>query len=210
MAIVLLTEGIMEWLVYKVLLYTELFTGPDQFLIQLVLNSILPDLYFMLYCPLTWIRCSVRNSWAGWGSNTQRAHFYFVRKPDPREELTRTGHFVNVGQFLYVRKKTQNSETFLEKQMRFQLDHYVYLVRQPMIEHGNKVRVEQRKLFLSKSKDLESTQLPKVEWENIDIWEGQDHVDTEIDNSVIGKYDPTLMPQDESHENETPIHMAVY
>ena len=43
----------MEWLVYKVFLYTELFTGPDQFLIQLVLNSILPDLYFMLYCPLT-------------------------------------------------------------------------------------------------------------------------------------------------------------
>ena len=79
-----------------------------------------------------------------------------------------------------------------------------------MIEHGNKVRVEQRKLFLSKSKDLESTQLPKVEWENIDIWEGQDHVDTEIDNSVIGKYDPTLMPQDGSHENETPIHMPVY
>ena len=113
MAIVLLTEGIMEWLVYKVFLYTELFTGPDQFIIQLVLNSILPDLYFMLYCPLTWIRCSVRNSWAGWGSDTPQAHFYWVRKPDPREELTRKGYFVNLGQFVYVRMNTNMTETFL-------------------------------------------------------------------------------------------------
>jgi hypothetical protein len=168
----------------------------------------------MLYCPLTWIRGSVRNSWVGWGSNTQRAHFYFVRKPDPREELTRTGHFVKFGQFLYVRKNTKNTATFLEKQMRFQRDQSVYLVRQPLIEHGNQGRMTQRKLFISKSKDLASTQLPKAEWENFDFCGGKDNmeneniIDKERDNSVKGEYDITnltLMPQDESHEKGTPI-----
>ena len=94
MAIMLLTQTTVEWIVYEVFLYTKLFTGPEQFLIQLLFTTIMPDLYFMLYCPYMWIRASVRDMWAGWGRGRKGKHFNFVRKPDPREELTRQRYLV--------------------------------------------------------------------------------------------------------------------
>ena len=58
------------------------------------------------------------------------------------------------------------TETFLGKGLRFQRDHSVYLVRQPLKVHGYKMRVLP-KVMLSKGKDLKSTCLHKVELENI-------------------------------------------
>ena len=96
----------------------------EQFLIQLLFTTILPDLYFMLYCPYMWIRASVRDMWAGWGRGRKGKHFYFVRKPDPREELTRKGYFVNSGKFVYIKKHPST----IENRKRLQWDHSVYQI----------------------------------------------------------------------------------
>ena len=118
MAIMLLTQTSVEWFVYEVFLYTKLFTGPEQFLIQLLLPAILPDMYFMLYCPYMWIRASQRDKWTGWGQGRKEKHFYFVRKPDPREELTRQGYFV----------KLKKHPSVIENIIRLQCDHSVYKI----------------------------------------------------------------------------------
>ena len=93
-ALLLITDlTIKPWLVRSIFLYTKLFTGPDQFIIQLVLLSVIPDIYFTLYCPFMWIRSSIRDNWAGWGTRTTMSCFSYVRKPDPREEFWRKGYF---------------------------------------------------------------------------------------------------------------------
>jgi hypothetical protein len=138
----LLTVTTLEWLVYEVFLYTNLFTGPEQFLIQLV-SSIGIDLYFMLYCPCIWIRESLREGWAGWGRGRRRRgnYFYYVRKPDPREELTSKGYFACDGHFAYTRK------SFLDNRKRLQRDHSVYEITEPLagvgwdLDHNEKRRV---------------------------------------------------------------------
>ena len=116
-ALTLITDvTLASWLVRALFFYTKLFTGPDQFIIQLVAISIIPDLYFTLYCPFTWIRASIRNSWAGWGTETRRKQFSYVRKPDPREKLKRQGYFRN---YLYVRNEQNDPQ--LEEQSDIEL-----------------------------------------------------------------------------------------
>ena len=98
-----------EWLIMEVCLHTRLFTGPTQFLIQLVFCGFLPDLLLSLYCPCMWIRASSR---AGWGRDQKmKRKFFTVRKQDPREELIRQGYFRNKGKFAYVRHKTDTCGT---------------------------------------------------------------------------------------------------
>ena len=84
-----------RWFIYHVYLNTQWFSGPDQFLI-LLLFYFTWDLYLMMYCPYKWIRKSVEANWIGWsdGRLDKPGHyFYFVRKPDPQEELRRKGYF---------------------------------------------------------------------------------------------------------------------
>jgi hypothetical protein len=144
----LLTVTTVEWLVYEVFLYTNLFTGPEQFLIQLVL-TVMTDLYFMLYCPCMWTMASLKEGWAGWGRGRRGNYFYYVRKPDPREELTRIGYFSSNGHFSYIRK------SFLENRKRLQRDHSVYEITKPLVgvgwDHNEKSRVviEQQRLVLN-------------------------------------------------------------
>ena len=86
--------------IYQGLIHTEWFTGPQQFVIQQLVYFTL-DLYFMMYCPYKWIRKSVANTWAGWTQKKMRKrekYFYFVRKPDPTEELKRKGYLKDFGQ----------------------------------------------------------------------------------------------------------------
>ena len=148
----LLTVTTVEWLVYEVFLYTQLFTGPEQFLIQLVFSTVMADLYFMLYCPCMWIMASMREGWAGWGRGRRGDYFYYVRKPDPREELARKGYFVSNVHFAFIRK------SFLENRKRLQRDHSVYRITEPLAVVGSeqdqnekgKVEIEQT---LVKGKD---------------------------------------------------------
>ena len=66
----------------------------------------------------------MRDMWAGWGRGRKGKHFYFVRKPDPREELTRKGYFVNSGKFVYIKKHPST----IENRKRLQWDHSVYQI----------------------------------------------------------------------------------
>jgi hypothetical protein len=125
----LLKVTTVEWLVYEVFLYTNIFPGPEQFLIQLVFN-VMTDLYFMLYCPCMWIRASLKEGWAGWGRGRRGKHFYYVRKPNPREELTRKGYFASNGHFTFIRK------SFLGNRKRLQRDHSVYEITEPLVGVG--------------------------------------------------------------------------
>ena len=68
----------------------------------------------------------MRDRWAGWGRGRRGKHFYYVRKPDPREELTRQGYFVNTGQFVYMRRYPVKIKSSTEKRIRQQHGHSVY------------------------------------------------------------------------------------
>ena len=84
-----------RWFIFQLFLNTEFFSGPDQFLILILLYLIL-DLYFMMYCPYTWIKKSKEANWIGWSDGRlerPEKYFYFVRKPDPLEELKIKGYF---------------------------------------------------------------------------------------------------------------------
>ena len=77
---------------------------------------------------------SVRGQWAGLGQgrNTRRAkYFYFVRKPDPTEELNRNGYFLKTGQFFYMKRNTKIEENVSENNRGLQCDHSVFVIREP-------------------------------------------------------------------------------
>ena len=49
----------------------------------------------MMYCPYTWIKKSREANWIGWSDgrlDRPEHYFYFVRVPDPQEELKRKGY----------------------------------------------------------------------------------------------------------------------
>ena len=103
MTLLLIFPTVIRWFVFRVFLYTDWFNGPQQFAVQ-QLGYFMLDMYLMMYCPYTWIRESVRNNWAGWAQRGRRGeYFYFVRKPDPREELLNKGYFKKSGKFIYFR-----------------------------------------------------------------------------------------------------------
>lgn len=124
---------ILEWSVYEVFLSTQLFTGPEQFVVQ-QLSCFIMDVYFMLYCPCMWIRRSIADRWAGWGQRARktrgRKYFYFVRKPDPREDLIRQGYFRKRGQFAYMRNNDV-VKSVMEQRLKHQKDHSVYVISEP-------------------------------------------------------------------------------
>ena len=66
----------------------------------------------------------MRDMWAGWGRGRKGKHFYFVRKPDPREELTRQGYFSNSGKFVNMKKHPST----IQIRKRLQWDHSVYQI----------------------------------------------------------------------------------
>ena len=41
-------------------------------------------------------------------------YFYFVRKPDPREEFIRKGYFLENEKFFYITRKSKENETLSE------------------------------------------------------------------------------------------------
>ena len=145
--------SIARWSIFNLFLFTNWFSGSQQFLIMNTTFFML-DLYFTLYAPCTWVKESIEKNWAGWGKNIKKGtHFYFVRKPDPREELLRKGYFKKVGCFAYIRKKTN-----LIKDM-------------PQLPSDNNSIFEIRKLrrhvastsTISKSSEQEWYSLPAVE-----------------------------------------------
>ena len=120
-----------RWFVFRVFLYTDWFNGPQQFAVQ-QLGYFMLDMYLMMYCPYTWIRESVRNNWAGWAQRGRRGeYFYFVRKPDPREELLNKGYFKKSGKFIYLRRNTITASDLIEKKLNCQSNDSDYVVRKP-------------------------------------------------------------------------------
>ena len=89
---------ISRWVMYKGFIHTDWFSGPQQFAAQQILYFLL-DLYIMMYCPFKWIRNSTKNNWAGWAKIKPRKQkkFFYVHKPDPREELKKMGYFKKSG-----------------------------------------------------------------------------------------------------------------
>ena len=86
----------------------------------------------MMYCPYTWIKESMRNNWAGWAQRGRRGeYFYFVRKPDPREELLNKGYFKKSGKFIYLRRNTTTASDVIEKKLNCQTNDSAYVVRKP-------------------------------------------------------------------------------
>ena len=89
---------ISRWVMYKGFIHTDWFSGPQQFAAQQILYFLL-DLYIMMYCPFKWIRNSTKNNWAGWAKIKpgKQKKFFYVHKPDPREELKKMGYFKKSG-----------------------------------------------------------------------------------------------------------------
>ena len=136
MAIVLISAALVEWLLFEVFLRTKLFTGPEQFAIHHIC-CIICDLYFALYCPLTWIWMSLQDNWEGWVQQveTRRAkYFRYVRKPDPREELYRKGYLLKKsGHFIYMRKRSDKIENLNRERINF--GQSVFAINEP--QSGN-------------------------------------------------------------------------
>ena len=132
MALIFLTVISVKWVVFEVFLYTRLLTGPEQFAVS-NLSYFMMDLYLMMYCPYMWIKSSTRDRWAGWGRErgSRGKYFYFVRKPDPREELIRQGYFNTTGHFAYLRRKNNTVQNIMEKRIALQCDHSVYVISEP-------------------------------------------------------------------------------
>ena len=131
MALLLIFPTVIRWFVFRVFLYTDWFNGPQQFVVQ-QFGYFMLDMYLMMYCPYTWIRESVRNNWAGWAQRGRRGeYFYFVRKPDPREELLNKGYFKKSGKFIYLRRNTTTASYVIEKKLNCQTNDSAYVVRKP-------------------------------------------------------------------------------
>ena len=130
---ILLVAFIQYW-IHEVFLYTKIFSGPQQFVIQMIFNNIMPDIYLTLYCPCMWIRASTRANWTGWArKNTKLLEFQYVRRPDPREELKNKGYFRTKNRFLYTRKETYMADIFLKKRMDFIQDFSFNLICEPYL-----------------------------------------------------------------------------
>ena len=104
-ALMLILDALFHWCVRAIFLYTEFFSGPDQFFIELVFIAVPADFLITLYFPFSWIRSSSKGRWAGWGATAQAAQFRYVRIPDPREELLKKGYFKKSRKYLYVSNK---------------------------------------------------------------------------------------------------------
>lgn len=111
----LIIDALFHWCVRGIFLYTKLASGPQQFIIEIVFIAIPADCLITLYLPLSWIRASRRNRWAGWGTASRATPFKFVRIPDPREELLRRRYFSKRGKYLYGCKKQACNEICFEK-----------------------------------------------------------------------------------------------
>ena len=149
-----------------IFLYTKLFSGPDQFIIQLVFVSILSDLFFTLYCPFSWINASIKGRWAGWGKGTSRTDFKYVRKPDPQEELKRKGYFRKRGRFSYVSRGKNTNKLMLKNKTRSQPS----LIFDPCKDQASSFNAEKkkrrpRKIFVSKESDQRRESPVKELWE---------------------------------------------
>ena len=67
-ALMLVLDALFHCCVRSIFLYTEFFSGPDQFFIELVCIAIPADFLITLYFPFSWIRSSSKGRWAGWGA----------------------------------------------------------------------------------------------------------------------------------------------
>ena len=105
--------------------YTELFSGSEQFIIEIVFIAIPADVFITLFLPLTWIRASCRGSWAGWGAASQATQFKYVRKPDPTEDLVRRAYFSKSKKYVYVWRKQVKDRMGFEMRIKNSALNYV-------------------------------------------------------------------------------------
>ena len=134
MASTILTVTYIEYWIHEVFLYTKIFSGPQQFVIQMIFNNIMPDLYLTLYIPCMWIRASTLANWSGWGrKDTKLLKFQYVRRPDPREELKNKGYFKTKNRFLYNQKETHTADGFIKKRLDNIRDFSIYLICEPYL-----------------------------------------------------------------------------
>ena len=114
---------------FRIFLYTDWLNGPQQFVV-LHTNFFVVDMYLTMYLPYSWITKTVQNNWAGWAQiKRKRTYFYFVRKPNPREELQRQGYFKKCGQFAYFRRKSNMVED--APKLSFKPEHCAFVIREP-------------------------------------------------------------------------------
>ena len=102
------------------LLRTNYFSGPNQFIIQqsFVLIS---DLYLTIFRPLMWCWSSIKSDWAGWGGKNKMYKFHYVRKPDIERKK-------KLERFNYFRHKPVREALPLEITAK---DNAVYVVMEP-------------------------------------------------------------------------------
>ena len=120
-----------RWVIFQVFIHTEWFTGPQQFALQQLIYFVF-DLYLIIYCPYKWIKRSVANNWAGWTRiSTKRRvnYFYFIREPDPREELRMKGYFQNVDDCSNIRRHKTN-----KVDIRNEIENYRRQIGPPIIQ----------------------------------------------------------------------------
>ena len=134
MASIILLVAFIQYWIHEVFLYTKIFSGPQQFVIQMIFNNIMPDLYLTLYIPCMWIRASTLANWSGWGrKDTKLLKFQYVRRPDPREELKNKGYFKTKNRFLYNQKETHTADGFIKKRLDNIRDFSIYLICEPYL-----------------------------------------------------------------------------
>ena len=133
---------ISRWVMYKGFIHTDWFSGPQQFAAQQILYFLL-DLYIMMYCPFKWIRNSTKNNWAGWAKIKpgKQKKFFYVHKPDPREELKKMGYFKKSG------KNSNSSEEKLEPNMFDEENDQMYGQHFEM-ERGVQMKIQNFKKLL--------------------------------------------------------------
>ena len=103
----------------------------------------------MLYCPYMWIRSSKIDMWAGWGRQRKGKHLYFVRKPNPSEELSRKGYFMNSAKM--QPRKIQNKK-------KLQWDYSVYQITELKRTYqgswdSDTTNVKRRKIMITTNKE---------------------------------------------------------
>ena len=139
MASTLLIVTLVEYWIHDVFLYTQIFSGTQQFVIQIIFNNIMPDIYLTLYRPCMWIRASIMANWSGWGrKDTTLSKFQYVRKPDPTEELKKQGYFKKKNRFQYKQKNTNIADIFIKKRIDNMGGLSIYLICEPYHIHSTK------------------------------------------------------------------------
>ena len=151
MASTILVVTLVEYLIHDVFLYTQIFSGPQQFVIQIIFNNIIPDIYLTMYIPCMWIRASILANWCGWGKkDTTLLKFQYVRRPDPREELKRKGYFKKKNRFQYKQKDTNIADIFIKNRINNLGGLSTYLICEPY-NGGKKVQsTKEMKMWTTK------------------------------------------------------------